>query len=238
MHAPNRLRIHIVAAAVAALLAAGSVQAQWLWRPGDTASTRFRLTLFEPNGSSEAWDALYAGFSGSPSDLSDLGFGLDFRWMLGRNSGIQFGFSFSEGSSTSEYTEWVAGDGTAIRHQKSLELGDLTVLWVLRPGDGRAVSPYLGIGGGFLWYELSEAGDFIDFGSADLPIVRTGYFGDGTTFELLGVVGLDVRLAGGWSFLAEGRWREAEDDLGGDYGGYGKLDLSGWELSAGFAFNF
>ena len=108
-----------------------------------------------------------------------------------------------------------------------------------RPVTGsERVSPYLGVGGGFLWYELSEAGDFIDFGSESLPIVNTVYFAEGATYELLGLAGVDVQLSPFWSFLVEGRWREADDDVGDDYAGYGALDLSGWELSAGFAFNF
>lgn len=237
MSTRHRWPVLVLSTAILATIASTSVHAQGYSPFDGAASARFRLGLFQPEGNSEAWDALYSGFTGTPEDLEDLSFGADFRWMLNGYSGVQFGFSYFDGASSVEYTDWQAGDGTAIRHQKALELWDLTALWVLRLGNQR-VSPYLGVGGGFLWYELAEGGDFIDFGSESLPIVNTVYFAEGTTYELLGMVGVDVHLTPWWSFLAEGRWREAEDDVGDDYAGYGTLDLSGWELSAGFAFSF
>lgn len=238
MSSRHRMHVLVLSTAIGATIAAASVHAQGYLQPGEVGSLRFRLGLVQPEGSSEAWDSLYEGFTGSPEDLEDLSIATDFRWMISRSSGLQFGFSYFDGDGSVEYTDWVAGDGTAIRHQKSLALWDLTALWVFRFGAGERVSPYLGVGGGFLWYELEEAGDFIDFGSEDLPIVNTWYGAEGTTYELLGVAGVDVHLSPWWSFLAEGRWREAEDDVGDDYAGYGTLDLSGWEFSAGFAFNF
>ena len=59
-----------------------------------------------------------------------------------------------------------------------------------------------------------------------------------TTFEAFGLAGLDVPLTQSWSFIIEGRYRWAEDTLGGDYAGFGDLDLSGYELTGGFGISF
>lgn len=226
-------------ATICILVFASSASAQGNWRPGDTGQTRFRLGIFEPEGASNGWNALYAGFTGAPGDLDDLSWGFDLGWKMTRQSGFLFGLSFYEGSATSAYTDWVDGDGNDIRHSKRLRLNDLSVMYVFEIGPPAGiVRGYVGGGVGILWYELSEGGSFIDFASEELDIVTTVYGTDATTWELLAVAGVDVRLGWQWSLFAEARWREADDALGDDYSELGTLDLSGLELAGGLAFKF
>ena len=101
-----------------------------------------------------------------------------------------------------------------------------------------SVLAIVALGGGMLFWDLTEAGWFIDFGDPELPIVQASYLADGLTWELFALAGLEVPLASSWGVFFEGRYRWAEDELGDDFAGFGTIDLSGWELAAGVSWNF
>lgn len=229
-------RVAVVTAALCALIAA-DVSAQGNWRPGDFGSLRFRLGVFEPAGSSDFWDQYFTDFTGAPSSLEGLTFGVDYLWRTSRSSGLLFGGSFFSADTTVAYRDWETGDGQDISHLVELEMADLTAAYVVRLGDG-GIRPYLGAGGGILWWQFREEGSFIDFGDPELPIVFASYLADGTTWELFALAGLDVPLGYRWSFFFEGRYRWADDELNKDFAGFGTVDLSGLELAGGLSFNF
>jgi hypothetical protein len=213
--------------------------AQGNWRPGDFGSLRFRVGLFEPDGSSQYWDETFDVFTGSPGDLQDITFGADYLWRTSPHGGLMFGTSWYGGSSTQAYRDWVDTDGYDIRHTTSLDLWDVSAAYVYRFGSRDwQVVPYAGLGGGFVNWRLEEVGYFIDFSSPGQEIYYAGYRATGWTWEALGLVGVEVPVGLRWSFFGEGRYRAADDELGDDFSGFGTLDLSGWEVSAGFAWNF
>jgi len=223
--------------AVLVILASPQAAAQGNWQPGDFGSARVRLGLFMPDGSSQYWTDVERAFTGSVDDFEDLTFGFDYVWRFSRTSGLMFTGSFYEGSSTRSYRDWVDDDGRPISHTAELQTGDLAVAWVLQ-ANTYPVRPYFGLGGGILFWDLGEAGWFIDFGDPDLPIVSAAYYDDGTTLEALALAGIELRTSPGFSVILEARYRYADDTLGGDFYEAGTLDLSGLEASAGFAWNF
>jgi hypothetical protein len=219
-------------------LGATSAEAQGNWQPGDFGSWRFYLGLFEPNADSQYWDENFADFSGSPSDFEDLVYGTDYLWRTSRDGGVLFGVSYYSGRATQAYLDWVDADGRDIAHTTTFTLSDLSAAYVLRFG-GNSVRPYVGAGGGLLWWQLREEGSFIDFSDEEnLPIVFASYLGDGVTWELFALGGIDFRLSHRWSFFFEGRFRWSEDELNKDFSGFGTIDLSGAQLVGGFAYNF
>lgn len=224
-------------AALLVIVVATDVEAQWHRQYEPTTQVRFRLGIFEPSGGSGGWDRVFEGFTGQPSDLQDFVWGTDFLWRTGRHTGVLVGFSYYQGKTTSSYEDWAASDGSDISHTTRLEISDITAAFVYRFGGG-AVRPYLGAGGGFVWYTLTDEGNFIDFGAPELPVFWAWYGASGTTFEAFGLAGVDVPLSRGWSLLVEGRYRWASDTLGDDFAGFGDLDLGGWELTGGFGVNF
>jgi hypothetical protein len=230
---------HRVLAMVVALLAlwAGSADAQGNWQPGDFGSWRFYAGIFEPNGDSRYWDEKFIDFTGSPSDFEDVVFGVDYLWRTSDQGGLLFGLSFYDGRATQAYRDWETSDGRDISHVTELSFGDLTAAYVLRFGRS-SVRPYLGAGGGLLWWRLREEGSFIDFGDPDLPIIFASYQGDAVTWEFFALAGLDFRLGHRWSFFFEGRYRWSEDELNKDFAGFGTIDLSGAQLVGGFSYNF
>ncbi len=231
------IRTVVVVVAAVMGLAVAEADAQWRSTVDSAGQLRFRIGLAEPAGSSDGWNAVFEGFTGQPSDLQDVVWGADVLWRVNRDVGILFGGSFYRGSTTSSYRDWVAGDGSEVRHTTELETSDLTAAVVYRLSRA-AVRPYLGIGAGMVWWSLTDEGSFIDFSAPDLPVFSAWYSADGTTFSAFGLAGLEIPLGMRWSFLFEGRYRWAEDTLGDDFAGFGDLDLSGFELSGGFGVNF
>jgi len=221
-----------------ASLATVSAEAQGNWRPGDFGSWRFFMGTFEPESDSQFWDDYFFDFTGSPSDFQDLVFGADYLWPTSRNSGLLFGGSYYEGKSTLFYRDWVDADGQDIGHTTSLRLWDLTAAYVVRFG-GKNIRPYVGGGGGLLWWQFREDGYFIDFSDEEnLPIFYGSYLADGLTWELLALAGIDFRLSHSWSFFFEGRYRWSDDEMNKDFAGFGTIDLSGAQLVGGFSYNF
>jgi hypothetical protein len=220
-----------------AALVTGTAEAQGNWQPGDFGSARIRLGLFMPQGDSEYWQDTEQVFTGGVDDFEDLELGFDYLWRFSRGSGLMFSSSFYEGDTTRAYRDYVDEDGYDIRHVAQLDTFDMTAAWVFQ-FPTQPVRPYLGLGGGFLFWELTEEGYFIDFGDPGTPIVPAYYGDDGGTFEGLALAGIEIGMSPSFSFLLEGRYRFAEDELGSDFAGAGTIDLSGFEASAGFAWNF
>jgi len=212
-------------------------EAQGNWQPGDFGSLRFRLGIYEPRADSQYWDEVFEVFTGSPADFQDLVFGVDYVWRTSRQGGLAFGTSFYDGATTQAYLDWVDGNGNDVSHATTLKLSDLTAAYVLRFGRG-GLRPYIGGGGGLLWWRLREEGSFIDFADPDLPVIFASYEADGTTWELFAVAGLEVPLGYKWGFFFEGRYRWADAELNKDFSGFGTIDLTGYELSGGFSYNF
>lgn len=216
------------------------VDAQNRWTPGDFGSVKFRLGLFEPDANSSYWNEKFEVWTGNPEDFKDLVWGVDYLWMRAPTWGIQFGSAWYQGSTTQAYRDWVEGNEQEIAHQTELSTWNLTAAWVYKPLHGSDVRPYFGLGIGLVSWRLLEYGDFIDFGSpSGDEIVYGNYRDTGTTFLALGFVGVEFFSRSSWSLFIEGRWNEAETSLGGGFSSLNqRLDLSGPEVSAGFAWKF
>jgi hypothetical protein len=190
----QKSRVFTLVIAVAALWSA-SAEAQGNWQPGDFGSWRFYMGVFEPTASSQYWDETFEVFTGSPSDFEDLVFGTDYLWRTSRYGGILFGVSFYDGRATQAYIDWVDAGGGDISHTTTLTLTDMTAAYVLRVGRG-GVRPYIGGGGGLLWWRLREEGSFIDFADPNLPIVFASYRSDGTWISGSATAGASSSRAG------------------------------------------
>ena len=234
-----RRTLALMVTGILAMAVAGLAEAQGRWRPGDQGSVRVLVGQFAPDGNSQYWDDKFRDFTGSASDFDDVVVLADYRKPLGERAALLLGGGWYEGSSTQAYRDWVDSSGREIRHTTTLDTFELTAAVVLELGGrGGWLTPYLGIGGGFLWYDLTEVGSFIDFDDPDLPIVDAAYGSNDGTFELLALGGLDIRVGEAWSLVVQGRWRDADDELSEGLAGLGTLDLSGYDVTAGLAFHF
>jgi hypothetical protein len=110
----------------------------------------------------------------------------------------------------------------------------------IRSGGRRVTKPafYLGAGVGANFWEYEEVGDFVDFSDPELPIFPGRFKDTGTAFQTQLSAGLELPLSRGFHLVLEGRYSWSDDQLGGDFSGFGDIDLGGgWFFVVG-AFRF
>ncbi|HEX9942831.1 MAG TPA: hypothetical protein VGG03_12495 [Thermoanaerobaculia bacterium] len=204
--------------------------------PENDQEFRIHLGAFQPDGDSEYWRDVERDFTGSVDDFENASFGLDYLLPLGNHLSLMFSGNVYEGDNTQAYRGFEDNFGDRIRHDTTLDIASGTLGLVFHlTGPGAAVRPYLGAGGGAYAWQLEESGDFIDFGSASRPIFSATLQSDGVAFGYYGLLGLSAPITPRLSIFAEGRWTEVDDDLSGDFEGFGKIDLSGREFAAGLS---
>lgn len=97
-------------------------------------------------------------------------------------------------------------------------------------------SPYVGAGVGWVSYEFTQEGEFVDFETLD--IFRDRFVSDGTapTVQVMG--GLDVSLGRRLVLSGEGRYGWAREEMDGDFVGFDEIDLSGFQATVGISVRF
>jgi hypothetical protein len=156
-----------------------------------------------------------------------------------------FGVEVSQKSIASEYRHLVDNNRQPITQTTRLREVNLggSVRVALRPR-GRGVSrfawiparvtPYAGGGGGALWYELTQSGDFVDaLAPPPQPIFSDLFQSKGWTPSAHAFGGVDIRFWRGWYMTFDGRYLWASARLGRDFQGFDPVDLAGFRLSAG-----
>lgn len=206
--------------------------------PERDGSFRIQLGQFRPEGDSEYWQDVERLFTGEPSDLEDATFGLDYLLPVNRRVSVIFSGSVYNGESTRSYLDFEDNFGNRIRHNASLDIASATVGLVLHLSPPRsAFSPYVGIGGGAYPWRLEEDGDFIDFRTTPPEIFSARLSSEGVGFGYFGLAGLEASISPRLSLFAEGRWTQVDDELDDDFEGFGKIDLSGRQVSFGLSWN-
>ena len=172
---------------------------------------------------------------------SDLDFRVSSRLMLGL--GIWY-----EGSSTpSEYRDFVDEDDLPIEQTTKFQRLPLSasLKFSLTPrghGIGRfawipaKVAPYVGAGGGAMWYSFRQEGDFIN--QPTMEVFHDVVKSSGWAPEGHAMAGLDVSLTPRLVLTGEGRYTYASAKMDEDFVGFDKIDLSGFAITAGLAIRF
>jgi hypothetical protein len=155
-----------------------------------------------------------------------------------------FGFEFSQASVPSEYRAFVDNNRQPIEQTTRLREANLsgTVRVALTPrGVGvsrlawipHRVTPYVGAGGGFLWYDFTQSGDFIDVLSPRLTVFSDVITSKGWTPSAHALGGVDVRVHRRLFVTLEGRYLWAAATLQRRFESFDPIDLAGFRTSAG-----
>ena len=200
---------------------------------------RIRAGSFRPDGDSAYFAGIREDFTGADkSDFEDANFGLDYLMPLSGRLSLMFSGSVYQGNTTNAYRNFADNHNNRIRHDTTLDIASVTAGLVLHlTGPDAAIQPYLGAGGGAYPWRLKESGDFIDFGPPNRPVFSADLKSDGTAFGYYFLGGIEAPISRRLSVFAEGRWTRVDDDLQGDFEGFGKLDLSGREIAAGLSWS-
>lgn len=230
----------ILQSVLSLLILAASASAQQ--RPGHYAgqsALRASLGSFSPDGESNYWREKELDFIGSTSGFDDLTLSLDYTYFVSPRVGVLVSFGGWESEQTQAYREFVDPAGRDIAHLTTIEETWIDVGVVLHVLSRRAaVMPYVGAGGSFVFWELREEGEFIDFDVSPPTIFNDSFFADGDSFGYFLLAGLEIPVSDNVALFVEGRWRGADDELSRDFAGFGTLDLSGRSLSGGVSVVF
>jgi len=170
---------------------------------------------------------------------------VDFGAMLTDRLDLTLGGSFSGSRTRSEFRDWVDQDGLPIEQTTTFERVPVTVgLKVFLGSRGRSLgslawvpakcAPYIGAGGGAMWYRFRQRGDFVDFQTLD--IFRADISSSGWTATAHGFAGVEVAVGPRFLLVGEGRYTWARATMGEAFDGFERIDLSGLSVTAGIAF--
>jgi len=154
------------------------------------------------------------------------------------------GFEFSQVSRPSEYRAFVDNNRRPIEQTTRLRTANVSgsVRLALVPRGTpvsrlawipNRVTPYVGAGGGMLWYQFTQAGDFIDVQSRNLAVFNDVITSQGWTPSAHAFGGVDVRVHRRMFVTVEGRYLWAAATLQRRFEGFDPIDLAGLRLSAG-----
>ncbi|MGE3275178.1 MAG: hypothetical protein AB7O67_08695 [Vicinamibacterales bacterium] len=201
-------------------------------------------------------------FAGAGSDLFDFvteqltidkgdfnapAFDADLAFPLSNHLEAVVGFNISKVSHLSEYRDFVDNQLLPIEQTTTLTTRAVQggVRYTLAPR-GRNVSrfawvpsrvvPYLGAGGGVVWYDFVQGGDFVDF--VDLSIFSSRFRSTGWTPSVHAIAGADIQLYRRLYLSMQGQYQWAAADLGEDFVDFEPIDLSGFRVSTGVTLVF
>lgn len=202
-------------------------------------SLRLRAGLFSPEADSQYFDDTFRDFTASKDDLQDGFLGIEYSRTLFPQVDLLVGGSFFQSENEFAYRDFTDSRDRDVVHTATLDIStfDLGLRIRLAPAQSPIV-PYLGGGAALVSWQLTEEGDFIDF-TPPPPVVFDDIFeAEGNTVGYFLVAGLEVPLSTAWVIYAEGRYVDAEDELGDDFDGFGDLDLTGQQYAVGVALRF
>jgi hypothetical protein len=177
-----------------------------------------------------------------PDDFNAPGFGLDLSFTVTPRLDVQYGLDYSNARVMSEYRDFVDNNRLPITQETRLrELnfgGNIKVALTERGREvsrfawvPRRVVPYVGGGGGVLWFDVNQTGDFVDF--VDLSIFTDVFRSRGWTPSAQVFGGVDLRLFKRLYVMFDGRYLWAAGELGRDWIDFDPIDLAGFRLSGG-----
>ena len=174
-------------------------------------------------------------------DFDSPTFGVEIGVPLLSRLDVVFGVDFSQARIDSESRDFVDENDLPIEQQTSLNLIPLTASLKFYLNErGRAVSryayvpaavrPYVGVGGGAVFYELKLVGELVDEEDRSIFGANLTSTGAGLGGHVFG--GVDTRLTPKLSLAVEGRYLWANAGVGGDFEDPDPIDLSGLRITA------
>jgi hypothetical protein len=211
--------------------------------PDGTLGVRF--SWLSGRAGSDWYDFITDQLTLEKKNFNGPGIGTDLGITLTPRIDLMVGFDYSQSTTPSEYRRFVDNNRLPIEQTTELrgavisgglkfaltergrEVGRLA--WV-----PRKVVPFVGAGGGAMWFQVRQTGDFVDY--VDLSVFTDVFESTGwaPTAHVLG--GVDVRVLRRAYVTFDARYTWASGDLGPDWIDFDPIDLSGLRVSAGINF--
>jgi opacity protein-like surface antigen len=180
-------------------------------------------------------------------DFNGPALGLDLGIRLHSRVDLVLSGAYAGTKATSEFRDWVDLDDLPIEQTTSFRRVPLTAsLKAYLTPRGRSIgrfawipalwAPYIGAGGGAVWYRFKQRGDFVDFNTLD--IFYDHISSAGWTGTVHALAGIDFSLSPRWAITTEGRYARASADLGRAFENFEPIDLSGFSTTFGIQLRF
>jgi len=191
---------------------------------------------------SDLFDFVERQLTVDKNDFNSATFASDVGIALSSRADAVIGVDFSRASVASEYRDFVDNERLPIEQTTSLKELNLTgsIRFALAPR-GREISqlawvpgsvvPYVGAGGGMLWYQFRQSGDFVD--ALDLSVFPETFTAEGWTPSAHVLAGVDVKVYRRLYLTLDGRYIWAAGELGRDFDNFDPIDLAGFRFGAG-----
>jgi len=200
-----------------------------------------------PTARGDVYSFLENQFTLDKGDFRSASLGADLLVGVASRVDLDFGVGVSGSRTGSEFRHFVGTDNLPIQQTTSLTRVPLTAgARVYLAPKGRSIGqfawipnkvvPYVGAGGGMMWYRLHQGGDFIDFQTSD--VFNDEFESSGWAPTAHGMVGLDYALTPRLALTGEARYTWAKTQLGTDYTGFDGIDLSEFGMTVGLNVRF
>src|SRR5438105_7858907 len=217
-----RRRMRILNFVLALVFAASPALAQgagsgFLFRPPN-GSVSIRTGLDRASAGSDLFTFVTDQLTVTRNDFNAVTFALDVDYRLSRRVDVVFGFGSSRTVTKSEFRHWVDNNRQPIEQTTEFNRVPLTasVKAYLMPA-GRSIghfawipariAPYVGAGGGVMWYRFQQQGDFIAFDT--LKVFTDSFDSNGWTPTVHALGGVEVSLGSRLAIATEARYEWA-----------------------------
>ena len=197
------------------------------------------------NANSEVFDQTVKDLSVNKSDFSGLTVGGEIAFALGSRFDISFDGAYSRAKKGSDFRHFEDNNNLPIEQTTTFERAPLmgNLRFYLTP-TGRSVGrlawipnkvvPWVGAGGGTMWYRFRQQGDFVDFKTTN--VFASDFNSTGWTRAVQGMGGVDVSITPLLALRGEGRYVWARAPLSRDFSNFNRIDLSGVQGTLGLTF--
>jgi hypothetical protein len=202
---------------------------------------------FFARAGSDLFDFVRRQLTIDKNDFNAPAFGVDLSIALSPRVDILGDADFSRASVESEYRDFVDNKLLPINQKTSLRQRAISasVRYLLLPR-GRAVSrlawiptgltPYVGGGGGVMWYRFEQFGDFVDF--VDSSVFPHAFKSEGYAPSVHLFGGANIHLYRALYMNVEGRYVWAHAKLGSDFVDFAPIDLAAFRATTGIQIAF
>jgi len=179
-------------------------------------------------------------------DFDASSWGLQLAVRSSERLDIAFDVQYSRSKAGSEMRDWVDQDDLPIQQTTTFIRVPVTVSAKFYLLDrGRAISqfawipakwaPFVGAGGGLLWYRFEQAGDFVDIVTLDVVnfiLESSGWTPTGHVFA-----GVDISITPRFLWNLEARYGFGSAETGSAFA-FDTLDLNGFQATIGLSTRF
>lgn len=186
-------------------------------------------------------------FTLNKGDFRAPSLGADVLVSVAPRVDLDLGLSYSGWKKPSEFRDFIGTDNLPIEQTTSLARLPLTAgARIYLAPRGRSIGsyawipnrfvPWVGGGGGMMWYRLRQSGDFIDFQTND--VFPDAFESSGWTGTAHAMAGADYSLSPRFALTGEARYTWAKTSLGADFTGFDGIDLSDLAITLGLKVRF